>query len=162
MGATTAEELIDRLLRIGAKIEANGEKLCVLYPDAHRRQVEELRPDLERLKPQVLLSLSRPQAVQTRMTEPGGTLETRWNDPSWRAAMKAQERLRKLNWPFGLGGWLEENAPSIYHALYVDLPNEIDRLWDPRVCTKEFQAALERWVELHREAVTLYRRTCEE
>jgi len=44
----TATDLIEKLKQIGATVEASGEKLLVRFPEAHRHDVETLRPDLIR------------------------------------------------------------------------------------------------------------------
>lgn len=77
--------------------------------------------------------------------------------PYHQAAIKAQERLRDLDWPFGLRVWLKSACPALFETLYVKLPVEIDRTWEPRVPLSEFQSVLDRWVQAHQEAVNLWK-----
>jgi hypothetical protein len=53
--------------------------------------------------------------------------------------------------------WLDKNAPSLYEALTIRLPDEISRLWDARAPIEQFDAALRDLAETHRQAVALYR-----
>lgn len=81
----------------------------------------------------------------------------RRSDPYWEAAIKAQDRLSKLGWTFGIGKWLDDASPELYRDLYVETPAEIDGMWESRTGMHEFQAVLDRWVEAHRQAVTLWK-----
>jgi len=154
----TATDLIERLREIGATIEANGEKLFVRFPEANRQQVETPRPKPERLKPQVIKALTEQRLAQRHQAEIAW--ETREHDPYWQRAMDTLKRLCQLDWPIGLGAWLEENANAPYRSLYVTVPNEIDRVWDARAPLGELQAVLDRWAGAHREALTLYEEKC--
>jgi len=53
----TVTELIGRLADIGATVKAEGDRVAVRFPEERRRDVEELGPDIQRLKPQLMREL---------------------------------------------------------------------------------------------------------
>ncbi len=136
-----ALELLEQLTEIGANARADGTELAVLFPEERRSDVERLAPEIRRLKPDLLEALRRENYEQL------------WTDPYWIAAVQAQAHLREF-WPFGLRERLEKVAPDLYALLDVELPREIDRVWDAGGPLTEFRRALDRWVEAHREAAS--------
>jgi len=50
----TVTELMERLTGIGATVRADGDQVAVCFPEKQRRHVEELAPEIQRLKPQLM------------------------------------------------------------------------------------------------------------
>jgi hypothetical protein len=72
---------------------------------------------------------------------------------------RVQAALSKINrlYPAGMALWLEDAHKELYEELISRIPIEIDQLWNESAPLDQFQAALDRWVTLHREGCLLYR-----
>jgi hypothetical protein len=163
----TVLELMERLTAIGASVRAEGHEVAVRFPEGHRQEVEELGPEIRRLKPDLMRALGGSPPVRSVAKETNADMETsadyptashyglRWSDPYWLAALGAQERLGKIDWPPDLGAWLRLNRPEMYRRLFVELPEEIDRLWDLRADLEGFRTVLGEWVETHWKALEM-------
>jgi hypothetical protein len=55
----TVFELMERLTGIGASLSADGGQVAVRFPEEHRRDVERLGLEIQRLKPELLRELAR-------------------------------------------------------------------------------------------------------
>lgn len=53
----TVIELMGRLAGLGATVRADGDQVAVCFPEEHRRDVEGLGPEIQRLKPQLMREL---------------------------------------------------------------------------------------------------------
>lgn len=52
-------ELMKRLTGIGARVSADGDQVAVRFPEEHRQDVERLRLEIQRLKPELLRELAK-------------------------------------------------------------------------------------------------------
>lgn len=58
----TVLELMERLTGIGATVSAEGDHVAVRFSGEHRREVEGLGPEIQRLKPELLHELATQSA----------------------------------------------------------------------------------------------------
>ncbi len=72
------------------------------------------------------------------------------------ALEKTKTRIEKYPCPDGLVDWLRKNEPSLYQKFYVDTPCTIELLWQEKAPLREFNAVLDRWAEVHAQAIKLY------
>jgi hypothetical protein len=71
----TVWELMKELADTGATVKADGGEVAVIFPEEHRRHIEELGPEIRRLKPQLLRELSRSRDFFNRADRSGTTGE---------------------------------------------------------------------------------------
>jgi hypothetical protein len=69
MAEVTAAHLIEKLTQLGATIDPKGEHLSLSFPEGQRQEIEALRPELERMKPQIIAALSDRQASPVQPTQ---------------------------------------------------------------------------------------------
>jgi hypothetical protein len=70
----TIPDLIEQLAEIGATVRVDGDQVAVHFPEERRRHVEQLGPEIQRLKPELLKALSDAGSD----TLPDG-FESRWD-----------------------------------------------------------------------------------
>ena len=73
------------------------------------------------------------------------------------AAEKALKRICARPYLPGAIAWLKRSNSSLHRMLTLDLPQQIDKLWDAQAPLEEFQAALDECVEVHAHVIELYK-----
>jgi hypothetical protein len=86
----------------------------------------------------------------------GSDYSCRRSDPYWQRAQEALRCICRHPYLPGTMRWLERANPWLYRRLHEVLPGQIGRLWDMRAPLDKFQGVLDRWVNAHREACSLY------
>jgi hypothetical protein len=69
----------------------------------------------------------------------------------------ALSKFNSPDYPAGMVAWLDGAHPELHEKLISLIPNEVERLWNESAPLGQFQAALDRWVAIHREGCRLYR-----
>jgi len=70
---------------------------------------------------------------------------------------RALTEINSPDYPAGMILWLDKAHPQLYTELTSRIPREIDGLWNESAPVGEFQAVLDRLVDVHRECCRLYR-----
>ena len=82
--------------------------------------------------------------------------EARHRDPYWQAAMRAWRQIASQVSISGATRWAKRNRPDLYHKVTRELPAQWEHLWDSGAPIDQFQAALNCWVEGHKQLQELY------
>ena len=146
---SAAAELISALERVGGCLALEGGRVEVAYPENKKKVVEPIVNGLRAHRDEVVQILSGGRAKGS--ARPGV-------DPYWQRADKALKRICVRPYLPGAIQWLKRANSVLHRILTQDLLRQIDKLWDVRAPLDEFQAVLDKWVEVHAHVVKLYER----
>ena len=134
---------------LGGSLAIDGGTVKVAYPEDKR---EAVKPIISGLR------AHREEVVQILAGGPAKGSVRLGVDPYWQRADKALKRICVRPYLPGAIQWLKRANPVLHRILTQDLLRQIDKLWDVRAPLDEFQAVLDKWVEVHAHVVKLYER----